>query len=800
MSGLTTGLVRRDLLDLEQRLRDSLYRVLPFEAHAVCFPRQTRSKEPEWLPDEGKLLLPLVRHGELLGVFMARVPDAERVTALLPSLPGIVDLCLENLELYKAGRLDPRSGLATHEVLLERLTQETGAIQSAFAREFGLESGEGSSRGGTLGLIVVRFDGVREVARNISYGFADRLVGKLVEAFSGQLPEQAFGARIGDSAVAVFLPEATRPECENLSAAILRAMEQVRLPDPLIGRQFGVQPHAGYALYPQDMDGTRQRSSEEHGRILLHKAQLAAEVARTRGPGGFQAGRVMGYGRLLLEGGHIRQVMPLSRVLTSLGRSVGAREGQHFSVWSVNYAVKGGSGDESLQPLYKGEIVLLEVRESESVAEILHLGDPAWPLEPDDALTLLQEEQRLSVQNAAPEGQDDGVFHRPDPLTGLLRHGDFLAHLARACSECERFSLALLHVDMARRDGESSGAIQPMTQPEHIMAQVADLARSVCGRKVLGGRFGLNSLIFFHPDLEAEPLRELYEKLCADIASRLGVRAGVGLACWPFLDLRPSDMIEGARKALEYALLLPAPHIGQFGSLALNISADKRHCRGDVFGAIEEYKLALLADEDNVLAWNSLGVCLASLGRHAEARRFFEEAIQRTPDDPALAYNLGAVCQSLHDNEAAAEHFRTCIRLSPSHLYALIRLGQLDEAEERLEEARARFESAAALDTGSPLPYRHLARLALRLGKADLAREHLHQALLRNPRDVAALSLMADLYLDGGEDPELAESLARQSVALRPEYRNGWLVLSRALEVQGRLSDAREALLKAGEL
>ena len=289
MSGLTTGLVRRDLLDLEQRLRDSLYRVLPFEAHAVYFPRQTRSKEPEWLPDEGKLLLPLVRHGELLGVFMARVPDAERVTALLPSLPGIVDLCLENLELYKAGRLDPRSGLATHEVLLERLTQETGAIQSAFAREFGLESGEGSSRGGTLGLIVVRFDGVREVARNISYGFADRLVGKLVEAFSGQLPEQAFGARIGDSAVAVFLPEATRPECENLSAAILRAMEQVRLPDPLIGRQFGVQPHAGYALYPQDMDGTRQRSSEEHGRILLHKAQLAAEVARTRGPGGFQA-------------------------------------------------------------------------------------------------------------------------------------------------------------------------------------------------------------------------------------------------------------------------------------------------------------------------------------------------------------------------------------------------------------------------------------------------------------------------------------------------------------------------------
>ena len=215
MSGLTTGLVRRDLLDLEQRLRDSLHRVLPFEAHAVYFPRQTRSQEPEWLPDEGKLLLPLVRHGELLGVFMARVPDAERVAALLPSLPGIVDLCLENLELYKAGRLDPRSGLATHEVLLERLTQETGAIQSAFAREFGLESGEGSSRGGTLGLIVVRFDGVREVARNISYGFADRLVGKLVEAFPASSPSRRSARASATARLRCSFPKPRAPSAKT---------------------------------------------------------------------------------------------------------------------------------------------------------------------------------------------------------------------------------------------------------------------------------------------------------------------------------------------------------------------------------------------------------------------------------------------------------------------------------------------------------------------------------------------------------------------------------------------------------
>ena len=78
-------------------------------------------------------MLPLVRHGELLGVFMARVPAAERVTALLPSLPGIVHLCLEILELYKAGRLDPRSGLGVTEGRQVSVRASSAALADALA-------------------------------------------------------------------------------------------------------------------------------------------------------------------------------------------------------------------------------------------------------------------------------------------------------------------------------------------------------------------------------------------------------------------------------------------------------------------------------------------------------------------------------------------------------------------------------------------------------------------------------------------------------------------------------------------
>lgn len=815
--------IRRDLLDCEQRLRDSLHRVIPFESHALYFPRGTGPDAPEWLPEEEKLLIPLRRDGELLGIFMARRPDPALVPALLPALPGVVALCLDNVALYKNARTDALTGLATGEALRERLLREAGFIRASFNR--GDDGEDDRPHVGSMGLVAVRFSGLRDIVRQFGYAFAERLLAALAEAFAARLPEEALAARTGDYTLAAFLPEAARPRCESLGNDILRAMGKVRLTDPLSGRRIGVRVHAGYALYPQDMDGERLRDMTEHAHVLLHKAELAADVAKTRAlrreaagdAGAPRRARVMAYSRLLQEGGDIRALLPLSRVLVSLGYRVGGREGQHFSVWTENGAAREDR-------LYKGEIVLLEVRESESVAEILSLGDPAWPLEPGDALTLLPDERGASDAAAHSEKAEDTprapARIRSDPLTGLLGHGDFLARLAEARSGCRRFGIALAHVSMhggppgmqEEKPSETAcpgHAFPPADQPDRLMAGLTRLCREAFdaggneagfGAAVVGGRFGLNSLVFFHPEVEEAAFRARYERLCAEAARRLGRRVGAGLAVWPFLRFRPADMLECARKALEYALLLPEPHVGLFDSLALNISADKRHCRGDIFGAVEEYKLALLADDANALAWNSLGVCMASLGRRSEARHFFEEALRRAPDDPDPAYNLGAVCQALGDLEEATARFHACLALSPAHLYAKVRLGQIAESAGRLDDAARLFEEAAAMDDQSALPYRHLAGLALRRHSTDTAREHLHQALLRNPRDAAALTLMAQLYLDGGEDPELAKSLARQAVAHRPDRKQGWLVLAHALDTLGQHAEARAARIKAGEV
>lgn len=819
-------LQRRDLLAYESILRDDVARVLPFEAHALYFPTADEVPEPVWIAEEEKLLLPLRTGGDFLGVLLLRRPDPAVVESLFPCLPGLVDLCLGKLALYKRGRADALTGLATREVLLESLARELINVRRAFAGpDWESDAGrtgsdalagaasESFSWQSSAGLVILRAAGLREASRSHGHALAERLLKDLGAALREALPGEVLAARTGDAEFAALLPGASRQSAEETARAMVRALDGVRLISPLTGTPIRAVCRAGYALFPQDWSGARlpaDAAGSEGGRELeeaadlLDKARLAALRA-----GEVNDDPVMGYGSLLPRGGIIDQVLPLSRVRTTLGRDVGAREGQRFSVWSLDYPVQRRDAapeaepEAAREPLYKGEIVLSDVREDFSQADILLLGDSAWPLAPGDRLALLPDD--YGAPSAEPG--ESGTSGRPDPLTGLYRHGDFLARLAVARERHPRFGLVLVRFESVSPD-RGGRPCRGEHDVEHGMAEAASCLRRLLAERfadearddLFAGRYSLNGVLIFHPDLDVETAAGLYPDISAELARQTGVSAAMGIVCLPWLSYRASDALECCRKALDYALLLPEPHVGVFDSLAINISADRRYSQGDVFGAMEEYRLALLADENNTLAWNSLGVCLAGLGRHAEARHAFEEAVTRGPEDPAARYNLGTACATLGDAAAAADQFDACLRLDPSHLYARIRLGELAEARDDMTSARRHYEAAGELDPSSPQPHRCLARLEFRAGRPDKARERLHQALLRHPHDPFSLHMLARLYLDGGEDAELAETLARQSVALRPDRKGAWLELARALEAQGRHREAREVRVRAAEM
>jgi tetratricopeptide (TPR) repeat protein len=833
------SLTRRDIIVFEQRLKEAVQGLFPFKAHSIHFPRALQSCAAERRPDEDKILLPLAlredRACRVLGVLMIRGADQEKAAPLLARWPALARLITDNLLQYKRSLCDPVTALFSRHYLLECMAREIDALRGfssaaspagAHPADEGLVIGdEERPRRGSQGILAVRFAALRDVVREFGYQFADELMIALADAFLPRCPEQALAARIGDFEFALHLPAATAGECHALACALVSALRAVTLVHPLRRARVSIAATIGFVLYPQDMSGDIfLRPAAEQARLLLRKARLAAALADEERPllsGSQEDKAVLPFKRILAEGGRVLEVLPLSRAVVSLGSQTQAREGQRFSVWSVSYPVQsmappagpeGGLSPEGPAPLYKGEIVLMEVRENASQAEVITLGEPTWAIEPGDRLLLLPEEQSNPAHPAP--GRD-----RPDPASGFLRHGDFFARWAQEREACDTFSLALIRLGTpsfpeaepaALPDGDPSARTdgspprdRPI-QPEgahyagRFMAQAARLCRDEFGADLLGGRYSLNSLILFHPRLDGLQAQAAYQRLAALLRERLDLDVAVGLACHPCLNFRKADAPANCLKALEYALLLPAPQVGLLNSLALNIAADKFFSQGDLFSAIKEYQTALLADEGNGMAWNSLGICLAALGRQAEAERHFARALSCNPDDLMAMYNLGYMYQSRNREDLAGSQYRQCLVLDPGHLFATLRLGQLAENAGDHALARQFYDQAAALPGGYPLTCRHFARLCLSEGKPDQAREYLHEALLQDPQDALSLQLLSRLSLEAGEDPDMAASLARQSVSLCPGLKAGWLDLARALQALGKHQQAREARLRAG--
>lgn len=809
-------------MDMDALLMQELGKFIQCSHHALYFPTTHAPRQPELLPRERRLLLPLYRQGSLLGVLMLHGVKVRDARILLPQLPAIADLCLELLARVKATRVDAVTGLATENVLYGSMEDEAARVREIFADP---SRGDGQSsplHRLCMGLVLLHFSNGREIVGRMGFRFADELMRRAAEALQEELPSDVVAARVGRFGMALLLPSVSgRSACQKMAEAALARMAGAAMPAPLTGRTIRPRLSAGHAVYPQDMEGAELRLPMfEQARMLMERARLAARM--TSQPG---APRVMPFARILQDGGTVLRALPQGRVRVGLGAQAKAREGMRFAVW-------GSSGQEGSGNQYKGEVVLLQVREFHSVAETVHLADATAPLEAGDRLSLLEVPSLAAshphtpggkaavadasgtpgqegtaaadkeTEDASAAGSVQEVRARIPVLedgscAGIYGHGDFLHLFAQEKERTGRFVLAIVRVDVPH-DARQEAALGECLA---AWRQIPEL----CAGEPLAGLYGSNALIFFHADSSAETLLPHYAALCTRLEGA-GLPVSAGLAGYPLLHYRKGEMPDCALKALEYAQLLPSPRAGLCNSLALNISADRRYALGDVFGAIDEYKLALLADAENVLARNSLGVCMAALGRYHEARRHFLEALRYKGDagperQERIAqthYNLGTVCQQLGERRAAARYYRECIKDAPEHVYAHLRLGQLCEEGGRRNEARRFYELAAAIEdrqaeqAGGQRPSlarRYLARLAARQRHGGEARELLHDTLLRNPFDAAAMLLLARLYLDGDEDPAMAELLARKSVGLR-DTPEGWQVLARALRALGREEEA----------
>ncbi|PTN31374.1 diguanylate cyclase [Desulfonatronum sp. SC1] len=840
-------LERQDMITLESELRQAMAGFLSFSSYGLYFPPhppremlvvddQGQRLVPVYHSQEKKALLPLHRHGELLGIFVARNVPGRVTKNTLHLWSCLCRQVMDNLLLHKKTQVDPLTGLANAVCLEQNLSREIRLVHRGLWPDTpgSLEDGV-SEFSASVGLICLDVDGFSRINERWGYQFGDLVLQDLARLVARMAPEQAICARLREDTLAICFSGATTTKCHQLAANLAREVSELRCENKINGERIRLSVSQGFVTYPQDFHGRQlRRSVREQTGLMLEKARRALRDAREHGPG-----RIRGFSGILRESGIVLDVLPMSRVLISLGRSVDAREGQRFLVWAAPRENGFGAaaplepGGKEAPPsrFCKAEIQLVEVQGETSVAEIVLLHDPGCAIVPEDQLTILHPGSRRSVFGVAGVGEreqfasrqgdevlDDALesaseadaggreytsreaegegelFSRGARAWMPLQAHDFSRHWAGFRQKHTRFAVMLIFLEGGSMESEplDHGDV------ERKIHQLGAMAAGKLGPDMVLGRFSFSTLACLVPESDARSLEDSAKALVRDSGETLRGTAYVGLAEYPWLNFTKADTLENSRKALEHALLLSEPNAVVFCSTSLTVSADRAFSSGDVYSAMEEYKLALLADETNLIARNSLGVCYARLGKYGDASAQFAAILRQAPDDIMATYNQGHTLLKQDEPDQARRYFERCLELDPEHMFSLIRLGQMAEQSDDVEAARDYYARARSVPGGEGVTHRHLARLELREGNLEQAREHLHQALVHNPKDALAMHLLAKMYLEQGEDAEIAETLARQSVALFPEQGAYWGVLAKALESQERHEEAALARERSG--
>jgi len=82
----------------------------------------------------------------------------------------------------------------------------------------------------------------------------------------------------------------------------------------------------------------------------------------------------------------------------------------------------------------------------------------------------------------------------------------------------------------------------------------------------------------------------------------------------------------------------------------------------------------------------SKGISEFQLGRHEEARKLFEQLLDRRPSDPDGLYYMGNICAVEGKYEMAAYYYRCCIDADPAY----------ESARQELNHVNAKLKASGA--------------------------------------------------------------------------------------------------------
>ena len=387
----------------------------------------------------------------------------------------------------------------------------------------------------------------------------------------------------------------------------------------------------------------------------------------------------------------------------------------------------------------------------------------------------------------------------PDPLLEaypqILSNRKFLNHAMAALQNCQKFSALVMHIDNFRSDSRPSET-KLMTNCLLSAAEIIDTrCRTANG---LWGRLKPAELGCFFPDKTNFFSLKTAKKIRKELAVRCRETVSIGIAAYPTITFTKPQIIENAYKALDHAAFFGPGSSVSFDAVSLNISADKRYHEGDIAGAIEEFKLALLLDPANVNVYNSLGVCYGIQGSFEKAMEAFTTGIQLDPGEVMSIYNAGLLHMLSGRQDKALASFLEALSISGDVFEILFQTGRLYLEMGDFENARRYLEKAADRQPSAGSVYRCLGDCNAAGAMPGKAAAAYRKAIKLNPNDAAALSALGHLFGTMGENAEIAIMFCRQSIEISPDnglfrHRLGTLYFNQNM-LEAALNEFKKAL------
>ncbi|MCA0314753.1 MAG: tetratricopeptide repeat protein [Candidatus Melainabacteria bacterium] len=207
--------------------------------------------------------------------------------------------------------------------------------------------------------------------------------------------------------------------------------------------------------------------------------------------------------------------------------------------------------------------------------------------------------------------------------------------------------------------------------------------------------------------------------------------------------------------------------------------------------AADAFEKTLVLEPDSRDLRVYLAVTLILLGQFELA---IERMMEKAPDNPGqYDFWLGHAHLGAGSYDQAARHFAMVIQETPANYQAVDGLGCALLLSGNYQDAIEKFKTAISLRQDYALGHLHLSRALDQIGDANLAREHLKEAVLYDPECLVHQKEALDKMLKAA-NYELVEAQALKLLAATPKDADIRVSLARSYKEQNRLDEALAAV------